>query len=544
LRLVFVADVHHAFGRLRDVLDRTDADLYLVSGDLAARAFYRYDTAWHFMELQQILGGYRSRSGMDLTLDRVARKIVEGPEEGLIVSQAKAYLDLCRQAEAYLMKSYERLEAIFLDYPEKAVYALPGNYDMDLARTALKDRNLHLADIDMQGWKIAGYGGANLSTPGMPDHLQVPFREQATPDRTLSEALDFFRRTRPEILVLHQPAYGYLDRLPGKGSTGSPGIRTYVDEARVKVVLSGHNHDQWGAIVDHGTFFFNPSNFGRTTEIRRTRPGGHFMELILSDGGVQAATLRHLDKKRIYDVVDYTPEKTRIERLVLDERRYARLGGKTPKAGHIKPIRYLQRIKSFFLGYETKETWDLVNELRSVYRDIKKAGMEVAFDLLGSLSFGMAQANSDMDLVVYMRSRDCVLDEEDTCGVPRPLAAVFDALRARDLEIDVCDSLDLDRIRLAIEREDANDGQVQRFIFYRAVCRPVNLRLIKSVENELLQKGPFRRKVESGLRDYLEILVSSVRHISSFEKYKARLRERGIPISPDVEEAIKNYLKG
>ena len=441
------------------------------------------------------------------------------------------------------MKSYARLEAIFRNYPEKTVYALPGNYDMDLARTALKDRNLHLAHIDVQGWKIAGYGGAGVNTPGMPDHLQVPFIEQSTPERTRSEALDFFRNTRPDMLVLHQPPYGYLDRVPGQGNTGSPGIRTYVDEAGVRVVLSGHNHDQWGAVMNHGTLFFNPSNFGRAAEIRRTRPGGHFLELIVSAGEVRSATLRHLDKKRIYDVVDYALEKDRVSPLVLDEGRYARLDGKTTKVEHIEPIQHLQRIKSFFLGYETQETQNLVNELRSVYRDIQKAGMEVAFDLLGSLSFGMARANSDMDLVVYMRSRDCVLDEEDTCGVPRPLAAVFDALRARDLEIDVCDSLDLDRIRLAIEREDADDGQVQRFIFYRAVCRPVNLRLIKSVENALLEKEPFRKRVESGLKDYLEILVSSVRHIRSFEKYKSRLRERGIPISPDVEEAIKNYLK-
>jgi hypothetical protein len=279
-------------------------------------------------------------------------------------------------------------------------------------------------------------------------------------------------------------------------------------------------------------------------EITGTRPGGHFLELLLDGGEVRAATLRHLDRRRIYDVADYTPEQGRIAPLILDEPRYARLGGKLPKVDHIKPIRHLQRIKSFFLGYETRETRELVNQLRSIYRDIGKAGMEVAFDLLGSLSFGMARADSDMDLVVYMRSRDCVLDEEDTCGVPRPLAAVFYALRARDLEIDVCDSLDLDRIRLSIEQEDADDGQVQRFIFYRAVCRPVNLRLIKRVENALLEKGLFRAKVESGLSDYLEILVSSVRHIRSFEKYKERLRERGIPIAPDVEEAIRNYLKG
>jgi hypothetical protein len=64
------------------------------------------------------------------------------------------------------------------------------------------------------------------------------------------------------------------------------------------------------------------------------------------------------------------------------------------------------------------------------------------------------------------------------------------------------------------------------------------------VENLLLQREDFRREMEKGLKEYLDILVSSVRHISSFEKYKTRLRERGVRIRPDVEEAIRHYLRG
>ena len=114
----------------------------------------------------------------------------------------------------------------------------------------------------------------------------------------------------------------------------------------------------------------------------------------------------------------------------------------------------------------------------------------------------------------------------------------------RAVEIEVCDSLDLDRIRWAIEEEDREDGQLQRFIFYRLVCRPVNRRPIKSVENLLMENERFRRDMEKGLKEYLEILVSSVRHVSSFEKYRTRLREMGVTIAPDVEEAIRNYLRG
>jgi len=167
----------------------------------------------------------------------------------------------------------------------------------------------------------------------------------------------------------------------------------------------------------------------------------------------------------------------------------------------------------------------------------------IPFDLLGSVSFGMAEAHSDLDLVVYMRSRDCVLDEEDTCGVPRPLRAVFEAFRQKGIETEVCDSIDIERVMEAIMREDSEDGQLQRFIFYRSVCRPVNLRLIKKAENLLLSREAFRREVEESLKDYLEILVSSVRHVQSFDKYRSRLTERGIEIPADIEGAIRNYLR-
>jgi len=539
VRIVFITDVHHDFKSLAAVLKETDADLYLIAGDLVSRAFYRYQTAWRFMELQQILAGYRPHGPESLY--EIVEKLYQEGNSPLLMDQAREYLELCRKAEVYLKKAYTQLEQILVGV-EKPVYVLPGNYDMDLQGTALCRRDLHLKTVEVEGVHLAGYGGANVQTPGIPDHLQVPYPEWRG-DSALG-AGDPFGRVNPDLLMLHQPPFGYLDYLPARGHMGSVRVRNYLDEGHVKVVLSGHLHEQWGGIRAEGTCLFNPSNFGRTVEVSRVREGGYFLDFILGPEGVGVATLRQLDRGRIYDILDYKPGPSGMEALLLDEKRYVRLGGKAPRAHHIRPIRQLQRIKSFFLGYETPETLQLMNELRGIYREIRHQGMEVAFDLLGSLNFGMAGDTSDMDVVVYMRSRDCVLDSEDTCGVPRPLAAVFDALKERHLEVEVCDSLDLDRIQEAIERDDPEDGQLQRFVFYRLVCRPVNLRLIKGVENFLLQKEAFRRRMEQGLEQYLEILVSSVRHVRSFEKYKARLQERGVAMAPDVEEAIRHYLKG
>jgi Icc-related predicted phosphoesterase/predicted nucleotidyltransferase len=545
MRIVFATDIHHAFKSVEDLLARTEADITIFAGDLVSRAFYRYQTAWRFMELQQLLERHRGKAGSEASLYEVALQLQEITRDDALRDHAREYMKLADRAEHFLQRSYDRLEAIFRQFPHRAIYVLPGNYDMDLRKTSLRERNLHLETIRRDGRLLAGYGGAKVLTPGMPDHLQVSFREEATSKGIRSEALTFFRKVCPDIMALHEPPYGSFDLIPGIGHTGSLGVRQYLDESLpVRVVFSGHYHENWGGKCSGKTCFFNPSNFGKAEGVSKSRPGGYFLDLILDEQGPQVGTLRRIEKGGVRDIIDYRITEHGIDTVILDEARYARMGGTIPKVSHIRPIGMLQQIRSYFLQYETAETMELIRKLRGVYRDIAEQGMEVAFDLLGSVSFGMAEKGSDMDLVVYLRERDCLLDDLDTCRIPRPLAAVFEALEKRELNIEVCDSLDLDRIRRAIEREDKDDGHIQRFIFYRIVCRPVNLRLIKGVENLLLEKERFRKDVENGLRDYLEILVSSGRHVSSFEKYKSRLRERGIPLSPDVEEAIRHYLRG
>jgi len=544
MRLIFATDIHHGFRGVADLLARTEADITILAGDLVSRAFYRYATAWRFMELQQTLRKYRNSVGKEASLYDVAHHLQKTTHDRTLRSHAEEYLQVAGKAEVFLRRSYDRLEQVLRQFPDRAIYVLPGNYDMDLKHTSLGKRDLHLEVITSECLRLAGYGGARVNTPGMPDHLQVPFRENMTTEGLQSEPLAFFRETRPDILVLHEPPYGFFDLIPRLGHAGSQGIRTYVDEFPVQVVLSGHYHENWGGQCKDNTCFFNPSNFGRAESIPRARPGGYFLEMIIDEHGLEVGTLRRVEKGEVRDIIDYRATEDGLDTIILDERRYGRMGGSVPRVSHIRPIRQLQQIRSFFLQHETAETMELVHQLREVYRDIAKQGMEVAFDLLGSVSYGMAEKGSDMDLVVYLREKDCMLDDLDTCKIPRPLAAVFKALEERELSIEVCDSLDLDRVRRAIQQEDGQDGQLQRFIFYRIVCRPVNLRLIKGVENLLLGKERFRKEVEKDLKGYLEILVSSVRHVSSFEKYKSRLRERGIPLAPDVEDAIRHYLRG
>lgn len=542
MRILFLTDIHDEFQAVEEIFRRVRADLFLLAGDLVYRVFPTQRTAWKFLELQERLRGMNQGLGALPNHPSWAWGLGQSQSRVSIAGLKKDYLRLCEVARARMLESYKKMKEILKRHEDLNVKVLPGNYDMDLAHTPLAPWNLHLQFLDMNGIRFAGYGGANVLTPGVPEELQVRFREKQGPEGLCSEPLEFFKSTNPHVLVVHQPPYGVLDKLEGRGPAGSMGIRQYLDEARPLTVLCGHMHHCWGALRLGETWCLNPSNFGKVLEASGLRQGGYFLDLGLDSQGVSWAMIRQLRKDRILDVVHYEPRGRKIRKVVLDEARFRAMGGVFQGPRHTRPFRRIQRIRSFFLSHETPQSKALVSRLRSVYRTLEAEGIHVAFDLLGSLGFGMALEGSDMDLVVYLRGLGCDEDEQGVCRILEPLSRVVGALAAKGLKAEICDSIDLDRVEEAIIRQDKEHGQLQRFLFYRAVCRPVNLRLIKEVENRLLGKEGFRESVEKRLQEHLKILASSGRHLESWGKYKRRLKEIGVEMPPKVQEALRQYL--
>lgn len=542
MRILFLTDIHENFQGIEKILQSVKADLYLLAGDLVYRIFPTQRTAWKFMQLQERLSGMIQGPTTSRSLLDLASRLAQGRSGDPSSRTARDYLRLCELARAHMLTSYQRLKDILQKHTDLNVRVLPGNYDMDLAHSPLSHWNLHLQFLDLAGIRFAGYGGANVLTPGVPAHLQLRFREKSGSEGPCSEPLEFFRSTGPHVLVVHQPPYGLLDRLEGRGPAGSMGIRQYLDDARPLAVLCGHIHHRWGALRIGGTWCVNPSNFGAVMEVSGVRRGGYFLDLGLDTQGVSWAMIRQLWKDRILDVVHYEPRGEEIREIILDEVRFRAMGGFVKKHKHARPFGRLQHIRSFFLSHETPQSKVLVSRLRTVYRTLEAEGINVAFDLLGSLGFGMAWEGSDMDLVVYLRGLGCNADEQDVCRTPEPLSRVIKKLADQGIKVEICDSIDLDRIEEAIRKKDKHDGQLQRFVFYRAVCRPVNLRLIKEVENKLLGQERFRRSMEKRLQEHLKILVSSGRHMESWDKYKRRLKESGVDMPPRIQEALRKYL--
>ncbi len=542
MRILFLTDIHDDFQGVETVLLNIKADLYLLAGDLIYRIFATQPSAWRFLQVQQTLSMMKQGVCPEQTMLSWAQELTRRKPRDPLAKAAREYLKLSEKARDRMLGSYRRLSEILKQNENRLVRVLPGNYDMDLAQTPLSPWSLHMRSMDLANIRIAGYGGAQVVTPGVPEHLQVSFKEKIGPEGLCSEPLEFFRNVNPDVLVIHQPPYGLLDRLEGQGPAGSMGIRQYLEEAKPMAVLCGHIHHRWGAVRLGKTWCLNPSNFGAVVEVSKVRKGGYFLDLGLDSKGVSWAMIRRLWADRILDVVHYEPRGEKIREVILDEACFRALGGQVSRPRHTEPFVRLQQIRRFFLSHETPQSKLLLRQLRAVYRSLETKGVNVGFDVLGSLGLGMAVEGSDMDLVVYLRGLGCDPDDEDICRIPEPLSWVMKELAERGVKADICDSIDLDRVEEAIKRKDKKDTQLQRFIFYRALCRPVNLRLIKELENKLMGEPGLRRSVEKKLQEHLRILVSSGRHLESWQKYTGRLRDRGLEMPPKIQEAIRAYL--
>ena len=269
MKLIYLTDIHGAFERLKELLYETVADVYIISGDLIDIPFYNMDTAIRYHDIQSYFHGLRRRMERDDTLieDFVDSllEMPDVPEE--IQEQGSKYQQYTIRARRVMQQKYKVLQNIISLKTNSHVFCLPGNYDMDLKYTSLHDIDLHLHWYGVENIRIAGYGGADIWTAGIPERYVVRYRAGIGIDDRQNEMYRFFKAVKPDIIVTHQPAHGVHDRLSFLGPSGSPALRTFCDNSPVMLCLTGHIHNDWGFDVISDTIYLNPSNFGEVTQI-------------------------------------------------------------------------------------------------------------------------------------------------------------------------------------------------------------------------------------------------------------------------------------
>ncbi len=544
MKIIFASDIHESFRNLKKLFRLTSADIYIIAGDLLYSAFPSWDLASQFTELQQKIYSWGLSHGLTGSrYDMAAHMVDQSLEASREHALASEFLRLTELARSSMLKKYTRMAKIFTDSGHHSILTIPGNYDMDLAETALSPWNMHLKARTISGITFAGYGGAPIFTPGIPDNFQVTYKERFCNGRVRSEPGDFFSQVEPHCIILHQPPYGYLDKISSYGSIGSIGVRDFVDSSDVRIVLSGHMHEDWGAVFHNGKVFMNPSNFGRIVEIHRIKKGGYFAEVTLDGHDFTGGMLRQIDGNRVYDVEQCVRRKGKFRLLVLDLRRYRYLSNIKKRQKHIRAIRLFNTLRGFFQLHETEASRTRISALEDFCRDLRSRGHGIAFHLIGSLNFGMATETSDLDTVLYFRDPGLTVADDISYPVPEYVSSRLAGLKSRGLDLSICDCLNLARIEEAIKAEDADNMLLQRFVFYNGTCRCVNAQLIKEVENLLTDKQAFRFQVEGELAEVFRMIISSFRHYNSFKKYQIRLQDKGITVPPYIEERIWEYLE-
>jgi uncharacterized protein len=280
MKVLYVTDIHDDVRNLRSIVSNRQADLLLLSGDLIYKAFFTEAKLYSFLEVQETLYSHlrkekRTETPYELTLE-ILRNPDEYSEELLEV--AKDYRILFQKAALNMKAKYFNMRSVLHKYAAAPFLLIPGNYDMDLQYTPLYEYDMHKKSYFIDDIHIGGYGGAPIITPGIPEMLSVAFNEYQEEGKLFSEPKIFFEKERPDILMIHNPAYGTLDKIPQYGRCGSFGIREFIDDYSPAIVLSGHVHEDYGLVRIGESFCLNPSNFGGVDTMSGYEAGGFFAE--------------------------------------------------------------------------------------------------------------------------------------------------------------------------------------------------------------------------------------------------------------------------
>jgi Icc-related predicted phosphoesterase len=553
MKIIYAADIHGAFEKVKSLLYETVADVYIIGGDLIDIPFYSMETAIRYHEIQTYFHGLRGRMGKtDMVIEDFVDELLDIPDiPEEMQRQGTLYQEYTIRARRVMQQKYKVLENIISLKSNSRVFCLPGNYDMDLRYTSLHEQDLHLHWYQVEDLKIAGYGGADVWTGGIPERYIVKYGAGIGVDERHNEMSRFFKAVKPDIVVTHQPPYGIHDGVPSTGPSGSPGLRTFCDSNSLLLVLSGHIHASWG-FRENRAIFLNPSNFGEITDITaEVYEGGFFYAIEIEKRQVAKVILKKIVEHRIYDIADFFFRDGRWVEQVIDRERYEALrrrenyDTKTVRYSHIPEIQLYNEIKEFYRMFQTQETEERMDLLEQVALLMEeKLRDDIAMDVVGSVNVGMSRQNSDVDLILYLRCETGCSGDLAQCDRFRQAEEMIRSILGNRFKADILDCVDLNQVEKSIREKNYECEVTQRFVAYRSVCRPIHYRVIAPVEDLLNADMAYRKELEGSIRSYFKIFMTTSEHVRSFHKYEERLSAVGIRLPDSIRRKVRLYLQG
>jgi Icc-related predicted phosphoesterase len=555
MKIIYVADIHGAFDRVGQLLDATDADIYIVAGDLIDLPFYTMNTAMHYHDLQTYFHSLRRKMNHtnELLEDFVDNLLLTPDLSEEIQEKGAKFQQYTIRARRVMQQKYKVLENILSLKAGARCFCLPGNYDMDLRYTSLHHRDLHLQRRVADGLVFGGYGGAGGWTQGIPERYVIHGSSGCTVSEQDRQMLEFFKEARPDIVVAHQPAHGFHDQVAPMGETGSPALLNYCQNHDVLACLTGHIHEQWGLAENEGTLYLNPSNFGDVSLISgRISEGGFFHEIELASKRIDRVFYRKMMNGAVYDILAYEHREGAWQISVIDRERYgAHLRGQlfdlpTDKASSQAP-EWLGEAKAIYRRHPDEISYNFAQEILRG----PECGRDLPFslDMIGSANDGSKDTISDMEFVLYMRcgrsdsEKKCFSGSLSECPCLKAARAVIRERIGERFAFEIIDCIDLDHVEKSIRLRNYECEMIQRFVVYRSVGRLIGASHLRETEALLRQDAEFIHELGGSIRSYLRIFLTAAGHVRSLSIYESHLQSIGIRLPGSIRTRIRAYLE-
>jgi hypothetical protein len=212
-------------------------------------------------------------------------------------------------------------------------------------------------------------------------------------------------------------------------------------------------------------------------------------------------------------------------------------------------IQQFNEIKRYFRTYETEVSRHRIRDFRCFARVLLQAGYDVAFDFVGSVNFGVAESESDVDFVLYIR---CENDYKGDCDpkkchtLPQVENLILHTLMKEYVKepynTQVIDCINLSQLEIELKKPVLENSVAFRFAFYRSICRGVNLRVLRPFHQALLRNEALIKAMQPELDSVFQGLTRSMPHHLSFEKYRVRLGSSGVHIPVSLMKKIQDHL--
>lgn len=207
-------------------------------------------------------------------------------------------------------------------------------------------------------------------------------------------------------------------------------------------------------------------------------------------------------------------------------------------------------LKSNYRNFDTKNTLRLMQAFRRTVPQLAEKGYTIAFDMLGSINFGIAGDDSDADCILY-HACDIHADRPDCPEVCPTLMfekqeirkSVRKGLGDKKFQVEFLDVMNLKYLdSLDLAADLTTNECVFRFLFYRSIARPVNRPLLRRYQDQLENIPELKESFSEHASKILESYLNTNSHRYSFNKYNERIMNRGIHLPEDLMKELKTYL--